>query len=152
MVKLTRKDIEIMAPAGSFESLFAAVQSGADSVYFGVEKLNMRAKASRNFSLQDLSKIASICRENNLKSYLTLNTIMYDEDLSTVHEIIHTVKDSGITAIVASDPAVEYMTEFYKYLKEGNSKADALRTARNYMKAKYPNPYFWAVFILHGEG
>jgi len=81
-VRLTRKEIEIMAPAGSFESLTAAVQGGADSVYFGVEKLNMRAKSSRNFSLRDLSRIASICRKNNLKSYLTLNTIMYDEDLS----------------------------------------------------------------------
>ncbi len=95
-----------MAPVGSFESLIAAVQGGADSVYFGVEKLNMRAKSSRNFSLQDLSRIASIGRENGMKSYLTLNTIMYDEDLSMVREIIHAVKESGITAIVASDQAV----------------------------------------------
>ncbi len=106
MVRLTRKEIEIMAPAGSFESLTAAVQGGADSVYFGVEKLNMRAKSSRNFSLRDLSRIASICRKNNLKSYLTLNTIMYDEDLSMVREIIHAVKDAGINAVVASDQAV----------------------------------------------
>ncbi len=106
MVKLTRKEIEIMAPAGSFDSLIAAVQGGADSVYFGVEKLNMRAKSSHNFSLQDLSRIASICRENNLKSYLTLNTIMYDEDLSTVREIILAAKDLGINAVIASDQAV----------------------------------------------
>ncbi len=105
-MRLTRKEIEIMAPAGSFESLTAAVQGGADSVYFGVEKLNMRAKSSRNFSLRDLSRIASICRKNNLKSYLTLNTIMYDEDLSMVREIIHAVKDAGINAVVASDQAV----------------------------------------------
>jgi len=106
VVKYTREKIELMAPAGSFESLIAAVQGGADSVYFGVEKLNMRAKSSRNFSIRDLSRIASICRENNLKSYLTLNTIMYDEDLARMRNIIHTVKDSGITAIIASDQAV----------------------------------------------
>jgi putative protease len=106
VVKFTRKEIELMAPAGSFESLIAAVQGGADSIYFGVEKLNMRAKSSRNFSLRDLSRIASICRENHLKSYLTLNTILYDDDLPMMHDIIHAVKDSGITAIIASDQAV----------------------------------------------
>lgn len=106
MERLTRNEIEIMAPAGSFESLIAAVQGGADSVYFGVNKLNMRAKSSRNFSLSDLSRIASICQDNKMKSYLTLNTIMYDEDLSMMRDAIHAAKDSGITAIIASDQAV----------------------------------------------
>lgn len=106
MVKLTRKEIEIMAPAGSFDSLTAAVQGGADSVYFGVDKLNMRARSSRNFSIPDLSRIASFCLENNLKSYLTLNTILYDEDLPSVREIIRAAKNSGINAIIASDQAV----------------------------------------------
>jgi len=95
-----------MAPAGSFESLMAAIQGGADSIYFGVEKLNMRAKSSRNFTLNDLDKISAICSDNSIKSYLTLNTIMYDEDLLLMGEIIDAVKKSGISALIASDQAV----------------------------------------------
>ena len=75
-----RKEIEIMAPAGSWESLSAAIKAGADSVYFGIEKLNMRSKSSSNFTTEDLREIVRICKENNVKSYLTVNTILYDND------------------------------------------------------------------------
>lgn len=95
-----------MAPVGSYESLMAAIQGGADSIYFGVEKLNMRAKSSPNFTLDDLYRITSTCRENSIKSYLTLNTIMHDEDLVLMRDILHAVKDSGITAIIAADQSV----------------------------------------------
>lgn len=100
-----RRDIEIMAPAGSYESLMGAIQGGADSVYFGVEQLNMRSKSSANFTLDDLAKIAAICRENNLKSYLTVNTILYDDDLPAMRSIIDRAKEAGVTAIIASDQA-----------------------------------------------
>jgi U32 family peptidase len=75
---MERKDIELMAPAGSYDSLMAAIQGGADSVYFGVEQLNMRAASSNNFSITDLKNIVSVCKENGLKNYLTLNVIVYD--------------------------------------------------------------------------
>jgi len=100
-----RKDIEIMAPVGSYESLMAAIQGGADSVYFGIEQLNMRAKSSNNFSTEDLKKIVSIARENNIKTYLTLNTILYDHDVILMKQIVNTAKESGITAIIAADQA-----------------------------------------------
>jgi len=94
-----------MAPAGSWESLMAAVKAGADSVYFGIEHLNMRSKSSVNFTTADLKKIVAFCRENRVKSYLTLNTIMYDNDLPLMREIIDTAKDAGVSAIIASDVA-----------------------------------------------
>ena len=100
---MKREDFEIMAPAGSWESLSAAIQAGADSVYFGIERLNMRAKSSSNFTTQDLRKIVRICRENNVKSYLTVNTILYDNDLSLMREIIDVAKESNVSAIIASD-------------------------------------------------
>jgi U32 family peptidase len=100
-----RKDIEIMAPAGSYESLMAAIQGGADSVYFGIEQLNMRAKSSNNFSNEDLRKIVAIAQEHDIKTYLTLNTILYDHDLNLMKEIVNNAKESGITAIIASDQA-----------------------------------------------
>ena len=100
---MKREDFEIMAPAGSWESLSAAIQAGADSVYFGIEKLNMRAKSSSNFTTQDLREIVRICRENNVKSYLTVNTILYDNDLSLMREIIDVAKESNVSAIIASD-------------------------------------------------
>jgi putative protease len=98
-------DIEIMAPAGSWESLSAAIQAGADSVYFGIEKLNMRSKSSNNFTLQDLFKIAKICKENNIKSYLTVNTILYDNDLQLMKEILNAAKNAQISAVIVSDIA-----------------------------------------------
>lgn len=100
------KQIEIMAPAGSFESLMAAIQGRADSIYFGIEQLNMRAKAANNFTFDDLETIAKTCSENNVRSYLTLNTIIYDHDLSLMKRIIDKAKMAGITAVIASDQAV----------------------------------------------
>ena len=100
---ITRKSFEIMAPAGSWESLWAAIKAGADSVYFGIEKLNMRAKSSSNFTTDDLREIVRICNENNVKSYLTVNTILYDNDLSLMREIIEIAKEVEVSAIIAAD-------------------------------------------------
>lgn len=102
---MNRKDFEIMAPVGSYESLHAAIQAGADAIYFGVEGLNMRARSSVNFTLDDLHNIAQICAENGVKSYLTVNTIIYNEDIQACHAIIDAVKQAGISAIIASDIA-----------------------------------------------
>lgn len=111
-MNIKRSDIEIMAPVGSYESLAAAIQGGANSIYFGVEQLNMRSGSSFNFTLDDLSKIAGICRENNIKSYLTVNCILYDEDLESMTKIIDAAKLSGISAIIASDQAaIQYARE-----------------------------------------
>lgn len=95
-----------MSPVGSFESLMAAIQGGAGSIYFGVGKLNMRARSSVNFSLSDLEKITRICRQYKVKSYLTLNTVIYDEELEEIREIIDAAKHHKVTAIIASDIAV----------------------------------------------
>ncbi len=105
MTQMKREEIEIMAPAGSWESLAAAINAGADSVYFGIEKLNMRSKSSSNFTTNDLRKIVATCKENKVKSYLTVNTILYDNDLSLMKEIIDTAKEVEVTAIIASDVA-----------------------------------------------
>lgn len=102
---MNRKDFEIMAPVGSYESLHAAIQAGADAIYFGVEGLNMRARSSVNFTLDDLHNIAQICAQNGVKSYLTVNTIIYNEDIQACHAIIDAVKQAGISAIIASDIA-----------------------------------------------
>lgn len=101
-----KQQIEIMAPAGSFESLQAAIQAGTGSVYFGVEQLNMRAKAALNFKVEELSKVVKICKEKNVKTYLTLNTVMYDNDLQLIKQICDQAKQAGITAIIACDVAV----------------------------------------------
>ncbi|MBL7977844.1 MAG: U32 family peptidase [Bacteroidetes Order II. Incertae sedis bacterium] len=95
-----------MAPAGSYEALWAAIKGGCDSVYFGVEQLNMRARSSNNFTLEDLKQIAQIGQEHEIRTYLTLNTILYDHDISLMRNIVQTAKDSGITAIIAADHAV----------------------------------------------
>ena len=100
---IQRKDIEIMAPAGSWESLASAINAGANSIYFGIEKLNMRSKSSSNFTTDDLRKIVAICQENNVNSYLTVNTIIYDNDITLMREIIDTAKEVGVSAIIASD-------------------------------------------------
>lgn len=102
---MQRKDFEIMAPVGSYESLYAAIDAGANAVYFGVEGLNMRARSSVNFTLDDLRQIASICDEHGVKSYLTVNTVIYDVDIPVMHSIIDAVASSGISAIIASDIA-----------------------------------------------
>ena len=98
--------IELMAPAGNFESLQAALDNGADSVYFGVEQLNMRARASINFTLDDLQEISRRCKEKDVRTYLTLNTIIYDHDLSIVKTLIKKAKEADITAVIAMDQAV----------------------------------------------
>ena len=98
--------IELMAPAGNFESLQAALDNGADSVYFGVEQLNMRARASINFTLDDLQEISRRSKEKNVRTYLTLNTIIYDHDLSIVKTLIKKAKEADITAVIAMDQAV----------------------------------------------
>ena len=95
-----------MAPVGSYDSLTAAIQGGAGSIYFGIEGLNMRAKSSNNFTIDDLKQIAIICKENNLKSYLTVNTIIYDNDISLMHKIVNAAKEAELSAIIASDVAV----------------------------------------------
>ncbi len=102
---MRENDIEIMAPVGSYESLAAAIQGGANSVYFGIENLNMRSRSSKNFSLNDMAKIVSICKENGVRSYITLNTEIYDNELSLMRKIVDAAKEKGITAIIASDQA-----------------------------------------------
>ncbi len=101
-----KNKIEIMAPVGSFESLRAAIQGGADSVYFGIDQLNMRAKSSNNFTVEDLKEIVKIAKENNIRTYLAVNTIIYDNDIPVMKKIIDVAKSSGITAVIASDQAV----------------------------------------------
>ena len=101
----TRK-IELMAPAGSFESLQAAVDNGADSVYFGIDQLNMRARASINFTIYDLPEIQRRCSEKNVRTYLTLNTIIYDHDLSLIKTLLDEAKKANLTAVIAMDQAV----------------------------------------------
>ena len=105
-MKGSSKDIEIMSPVGSFESLMAAIQGGADAVYFGIGQLNMRARSINNFTIDDLETISGICKEKNIKTYLTLNTIVYDEELALMKSIVDAAKKNNITAIIASDMSV----------------------------------------------
>lgn len=102
---MKRSDFEIMAPVGSYDSLSAAIAAGADAVYFGVEGLNMRSRSSANFTLDDLHAIADTCSEKGVKTYLTVNTIVYDDDLSKIDEIVSAAAEAKITAIIASDIA-----------------------------------------------
>jgi putative protease len=105
-------DVEIMAPAGSYESLMAAIQGGANSIYFGIEQLNMRSKSSNNFTLEDLVKISEICQRNNIRTYITLNTVIYDNELPLMQSIIDAAKENNISAIIASDQSViQYANE-----------------------------------------
>ena len=105
-ISQTRKDFEIMAPAGSFEALSAAINACADSVYFGIENLNMRSRSSNNFTINDLHEIALKCKQHGLKCYLTVNTVLYDGDLSLMREIVDAAKHAEIDAIIAADVAV----------------------------------------------
>ena len=100
------KDFEIMAPVGSRESLAAAIQAGADSIYFGIESLNMRARSASTFTINVLKEIAQICNENGLKSYLTINTIIYDNDIVLMRTIVDAAKEADISAVIAADVAV----------------------------------------------
>ena len=102
----TINDFEIMAPVGSRESLAAAIQAGADSIYFGIENLNMRARSANTFTVDDLHEIARTCEEHGMKSYLTVNTIIYDNDLPLMYTIVDAAKEAGISAIIAADVAV----------------------------------------------
>ncbi len=99
-------DYEIMAPVGSHDSLAAALKAGADSVYFGIEKLNMRAHSASSFTIDDLREIAATCNAQGVKTYLTVNTIIYGEDIPLMHEIVDAAKEAGISAVIASDVAV----------------------------------------------
>ena len=102
---MKRSEIEIMAPAGNFECLQAAIQGGANSVYFGVGSLNMRSHSANNFSIDDLPQVCALCRENGLKSYLTLNIVLYDGELEETRRTLEAAKKAGIDAIIASDMA-----------------------------------------------
>ena len=97
---------ELMAPVGSYDSLTAAAQGGADSVYFGVEALNMRSHSSQNFGLEELEKIVAFCRAKNMKSYLTINVVLYDQDLILMRSLVDAAAQAGVDAIIASDVAV----------------------------------------------
>lgn len=100
-----RSDFEIMAPVGSYESLMAAIEAGANSVYFGIENLNMRSRSASNFTTDDLREIVKICKKNNIKSYLTVNTVIYNDDLDMMRKIIDTAKEVEVSAIIAADVA-----------------------------------------------
>ena len=103
---MNTKTPEILAPVGSYESLSAAINAGCDSVYFGVEQLNMRVRSSANFSTEDLVQITQKCQSHNVKAYLTINTILYDHDLALMRNIVSTAKECGVSAVIASDHAV----------------------------------------------
>ena len=110
------KEFEVMAPVGSRESLAAAIQAGADSVYFGIGKLNMRSHSANHFTIDDLREIAATCNEHGIKTYLTVNTVIYDDDIATMKEIIDAAKEAGISAVIASDVAVmAYCNEERRY-------------------------------------
>lgn len=99
-------EYEVMAPVGSRDSLAAAIQAGADSIYFGVGQLNMRSHSANHFDLDDLDYIVATCQEHGIKTYLTVNTIIYDEDMEAMHTIIDAAVKAGVTAVIASDVAV----------------------------------------------
>ena len=101
-----RKEYEIMAPVGSYESMAAAINAGAQSVYFGIGQLNMRSHSANPFTIADLKQIAAMCHEHGIKSYLTVNTVIYGEDLDAMRQIVDAAKEAGISAIIASDVAV----------------------------------------------
>ena len=103
---MNRDEIEIMAPVGSYEALMAAIHAGAGSVYFGVEHLNMRARSANNFTLEDLKEIARRCRITGVKTYLTVNVEVFDEEFSTLHSVLTAARDAGISAVIAADMSV----------------------------------------------
>lgn len=103
---VSQQHVEIMAPVGSYESLSAAIQAGADAVYFGVGNLNMRSRSAANFTVEDLERIAGIAQQHGVRTYLTVNTIIYNHEIDEMHELVQAAKAAGITAIIASDMAV----------------------------------------------
>lgn len=112
---MNHQTLELMAPAGNFECLTAAIQAGADSVYFGVEQLNMRAKSTNTFTLDNLSKVVAQCHENQVKCYLALNTVMYDHDLNLARDILKEAKNTGVDAVIVSDIAVMQLAKEIDY-------------------------------------
>jgi putative protease len=107
-----KQNVEIMSPVGSYEALYAAMEAGCNSVYFGVEGLNMRSRSANNFTIEDLRKIASIAQENGVRTYLTLNTVVYDSEMDYMKSILNAAKDSGVSAVIAADLAViQYANE-----------------------------------------
>ena len=103
---MNKRNVEIMVPVGSYESLMAAIQGGAGSVYFGVEHLNMRSRSSNNFSIEDLKKIAEIASQNGVKTYLTLNVEVFDNEIQLMHEVLDAAKEAGVSAVIAADISV----------------------------------------------
>ncbi len=103
---MDRRDVEIMAPVGSYESLMAAIQGGAGSVYFGVEHLNMRSRSANNFTLDDLKKIVEIALKNGVKTYLTLNVEIFDGEIQLMNEVVSAAKNAGVSAVIAADVSV----------------------------------------------
>lgn len=101
-----KNNIEVMSPVGSYEALYAAIEAGCNSVYFGVEGLNMRSRSANNFTIDDLRKIASIAQENGVRTYLTLNTVVYDSEMDYMKSILNAAKESGVTAVIAADLSV----------------------------------------------
>ncbi len=130
---IQRTDIEIMAPVGSYESLMAAIQAGANSVYFGIEQLNMRARSSNNFTADDLAKIVGICEENNVKSYLTVNTIIYDHEMLLLKKVIDAAAEHKVTAVIAADMAVLQ----YAYEKGVEIHASTQLNISNFQAVKF---------------
>jgi putative protease len=127
---MLREEFEIMAPVGSRDSLTAAIQAGADSIYFGIERLNMRAGSASAFTIDDLREIAETCRRHGIKSYLTVNTIIYDEDIELMHQIVDAAREAGISAIIASDIAVmQYCRNRVECRDENAEFATALPSA-----------------------
>lgn len=129
--------IEIMSPAGSFAAMHAAISSGANSVYFGIEQLNMRARAANNFKISDLPEITRLCRENNVKTYLTVNTVLYDHDLSVMKKICDAAKKNKVTAVIASDlAALQYAhsigLEIHISTQQNVSNIEAVRFFANF--------------------
>ncbi|MBY0481915.1 MAG: U32 family peptidase [Chitinophagaceae bacterium] len=109
---MKESNIELLSPAGSFEAMQAAINAGADAIYFGVEQLNMRTRSANSFSISDLAEISRVCKKNAVKAYITLNTVMYEHDMNLLHTILEEVKKQGIDAVIAADFAViEYCSQ-----------------------------------------
>ena len=125
---MTADTLEIRAPAGNFECLHAAIPGGADSVYFGVGNLNMRSHSANNFSADDLEQVCRICRENGVKSYLTLNIVLYQEDLEPMRETLDAARKAGISAVIASDMAAIAYFHTAEHFQRGVS--EILRSIR----------------------
>lgn len=109
---MQQQTIELLSPAGSFDSLQAAINAGADAIYFGVEQLNMRTRSAGTFTIEDIAAVSRICRANHIKAYITLNTVMYEHDMQLLKTILREVKEQGIDAVIAADFAViEYCNQ-----------------------------------------